>query len=96
MELTSDGKLAFIALGPANHIAVVDRATLEVIEYVLVGRRVWHMALTPEEDKLYTTNGVSGDVTVVDVESLKAEKTIKVGRFPWGVTILPKDHIPAG
>jgi len=34
------------------------------------------MALTPEEDKLYTTNGVSGDVTVVDVASLKAEKTM--------------------
>ena len=50
--------------------------------------------LTPEEDKLYTTNGVSGDVTVIDVASLKAEKTIKVGRFPWGAAVLPKDKIP--
>jgi len=61
---------------------------------VLVGRRVWHIALTPEEDKLYTTNGVSGDVTMVDVASLKAETTIKVGRYPWGVAVLPKEHIP--
>jgi len=29
MELTRDGKYAFIALGPANHIAVVDRSTYE-------------------------------------------------------------------
>ncbi|MCB1419805.1 MAG: YVTN family beta-propeller repeat protein [Notoacmeibacter sp.] len=95
MELTQDGKYAFIALGPANHVAVVDRTkNYEVVDYILVGRRVWHMALTPEEDKFYTTNGVSGDVTVVDVATLKAEKTIKVGRFPWGAAILPKDKIP--
>ena len=94
MELTDDGKWAFIALGPSNHIAVVDRSTLEVSDYILVGRRVWHLALTPEQDKLYTTNGVSGDVTMVDVKNRKAVKTIKVGRFPWGVTILPKSHLP--
>ncbi|MCB1381702.1 MAG: YVTN family beta-propeller repeat protein [Notoacmeibacter sp.] len=95
MELTKDGKYAFIALGPANHVAVVDRTkNYEVVDYILVGRRVWHMALTPEEDKFYTTNGISGDVTVVDVATLKAEKTIKVGRFPWGAAILPKDKIP--
>ena len=94
MELTSDGKLAFIALGPANHVAVVDRESLKVIDYVLVGKRVWHLALTPEEDKLYTTNGVSGDVTVVDVASLRAEKSIKVGRYPWGAAMLPNEYVP--
>jgi len=94
MELTADGKYAFIALGPANHIAVVDRETYEPIKYVLVGRRVWHMALTPEQDQLFTTNGVSGDVTVIDVESLRPLKSIKVGRYPWGAAILPTEFIP--
>lgn len=95
IELTRDGRYAFVALGPANHVAVIDRtADDKVIDYILVGRRVWHAALTPEEDKLYTTNGISGDVTVIDIASLKAEKTVKVGRFPWGVEILPKDKIP--
>ena len=94
MELTADGKLAFVALGPANHVAVVERGTLEVVDYVLVGRRVWHLALTPGEDKLYTTNGVSGDVTVIDVASRRPEKTVKVGRYPWGAAILPAAHIP--
>jgi YVTN family beta-propeller protein len=50
---------------------------------------VWHLALSPEEDRLFTTNGVSGDVTVVDVPSLEAIKSIKVGRYPWGVAVLP-------
>ncbi len=89
IKMTSDGKTAFVALGPSNRIAVVDVATRQVKKYLLVGRRVWHMALTPEEDLLFTTNGVSNDVTVVDVKALKPIKSIKVGRYPWGVAVRP-------
>ncbi len=78
-----------MALGPSDRVAVVDARTFEVKSYILVGRRVWHIAITPEQDRLVTTNGVSGDVTVIDVPSLKAIKTVKVGRFPWGAAIRP-------
>ncbi len=87
LYLTSDGRYAFFALGPANHIAVVDAQSYEVLDYLLVGRRVWKVAPTPDEKLLLTTNGISGDVSVIDVEELKVIKTIKVGRFPWGVAI---------
>ena len=76
IKLTSDGKYAFVALGPANHVAVVDAKTYEVIKYLLVGKRVWQLDLANNETKLYTTNGVSGDVSIIDVETLKTEKTI--------------------
>jgi len=89
IRLTKDRKRAFVALGPSNHIAVVNAETLEVEKYILVGRRVWHMEMTPEESLLFTTNGVSGDVTVIDLDSLKAVKSIKVGRFPWGAAYRP-------
>ena len=88
-ETTFDGKFVFVALGPSNHLAVVDAATYEVVNYILVGRRVWHMAYSPDGSQLFTTNGVSGDVTVVDVASQKAIKSIKVGRFPWGAATKP-------
>ena len=39
IKLTSDGKYAFIALGPANHVAVVDAKTFKVIKYLLVGKK---------------------------------------------------------
>lgn len=89
IRLTRDGSLAFVALGPANHVAVVDPQTYEVKSYILVGQRVWQMAFTPDEKQLYTTNGVSGDVTVIDVAKLAPIKSIKVGRYPWGVAIRP-------
>jgi PQQ-dependent catabolism-associated beta-propeller protein len=93
IRLTSDGKYAFVALGPANHVAVIDAKTYEVLKYLVVGRRVWHLGLTPDEKLLFTTNGVSGDVTVIDVDDLKAIKSIKVGRYPWGVAIKPSSNV---
>ena len=89
VKLTRDGKYAFVALGPANHVAVLDARTFEILDYLLVGRRVWHLAFTPDQRQLLTTNGVSGDVSVIDVASLKVSKSIKVGRYPWGVVVTP-------
>ena len=89
IALSSDGRYAFVALGPADRVAVVDAKTYDVKDYLLVGRRVWQLAFTPEEDLLFTTNGVSGDVTAIDVAKLRPTHSIKVGRFPWGVVVRP-------
>lgn len=87
--LTKDDKTAFVALGPANRVAVVDVASRKVTKYLLVGQRVWHMAFTPDEKYLLTTNGVSNDLSVIDVVAQKVIKTIQVGELPWGITITP-------
>jgi hypothetical protein len=58
---------------------VVDGTTHQVQKYLLVGQRVWHMAFTPDEKYLLTTNGL--------VASLKVIDTIQVGELPWGITI---------
>src|SRR5690606_30665746 len=56
VRVTSDGKRVFVALGPANRVAVIDGETDEVLDYLLVGQRVWQMAFTPDEKYLFTTN----------------------------------------
>lgn len=87
VRLLKDGSKAFVALGPANRVAVVNAKTFEVEKYLLVGQRVWNLDITPDEKLALTTNGVSGDVSVIDLEKLKVIKSIKVGQFPWGVAI---------
>jgi len=89
VEFAEEARKAFVALGPSNHVAVVDMDDFEVEGYVLVGERVWHMAVTPDERYVFTTNGVSGDVTVIDVAAMEPVKSIKVGRFPWGAAWRP-------
>lgn len=89
VKATSDGSRIFVALGPANRVAVIDGESLEVVDYILVGQRVWQMAFTPGEEFLVTTNGNSNDVTVIDVAKEEAIKSIQVGQQPWGVAITP-------
>jgi PQQ-dependent catabolism-associated beta-propeller protein len=88
VRLTRDGKTGFVALGPANRVAVIDGTTHAVRKYILVGQRVWQMAFTPDEKFLLVTNGVSNDVSVIDVATERAIKTIQVGELPWGVTVM--------
>ncbi|MFO1046969.1 MAG: hypothetical protein U1E52_03605 [Geminicoccaceae bacterium] len=55
----------------------------------LVGRRVWHLDLTPDGSTLLTTNGLTNDVSVIDVASLEVVRSTPVGRMPWGVASPP-------
>ncbi len=86
IALSQDGKLA---LGPANRVAVVDAQSFEVKTYLLVGQRVWHLAFSPDQQILYTTNGVSNDISAIDVPDLKVTKSVHVGAEPWGVVVAP-------
>jgi len=87
--ITPDRKLAFVALGPANRVAVIDARSYEVLRYLLVGQRVWSLAFNPDQSRVYTTNGVSNDISVIDVGSLKVIKSVPVGQSPWGVVSRP-------
>ncbi len=88
VKVTRDGSRVFVALGPANRVAVIDGETLEVIDYILVGQRVWQLSFAEDEKYLLTTNGNSNDITVIDVAREKAIKSIPVGQQPWGVTVI--------
>ncbi len=87
INITRNGDFAFISLGPANRVAVVNGRTHEVIKYLLAGQRVWHGAFTPDEKYLLVANGLSNDISVIDVAALKTVKSVQVGRLPWGVAI---------
>src|SRR5262249_31518809 len=84
IQFTRDDAFAFVALGPANRVAVVNTRSYSVQKLLLVGQRVWQMAFTPDQKYLLTTNGLSNDVSVVDVPALRVVKSIQVGRQPWG------------
>ncbi len=87
IRITKDRSKAFVALGPANRVAVIDAKTYEVKDYLLVGQRVWQLAFSPDEKMLYSTNGVSNDISAIDVAADKVLKSVKVGSYPWGVAV---------
>jgi YVTN family beta-propeller protein len=87
MAITRDGSRVFLSLGRANHIAVIDAKTHEVIKYILVGSRAWSVDLTSDESKAFVSNGLSDDVTVIDLATLEPIVSIPVGRVPHTVMI---------
>lgn len=90
VRVTADGKTVFVALGPANRVAVIDGETDEVVDYLLVGQRVWQLGFTPDQKYLISTNGNSNDVSIIDVAARKVIKSIQVGELPWGVVVSPQ------
>jgi len=90
VKIATDGSdKVYIALGPSARVAVVNAKTYEVEKYLLVGPRVWNLEFSPDQKRLFTTNGVSGDVSVIDLEKQRVIKSVKVGRLPWGVVVRP-------
>ena len=84
---TGDGKTAFVALGRANHVAVVDVASLGVKDYILVGSRAWNTTLNRDESLLFVANGLSDDISIIDVAERRVIKSVPVGRVPYAVLI---------
>lgn len=82
-------RFAYVALGRANNIAVIDAQKLEVIKYLPVGQRVWNLAFSPDQKKLYAANGLSDDVSFVDLETHQVINTVAVGKTPWAIVSKP-------
>ena len=87
ITMTGDGRTAFVALGRANHVAVVDVASLEVEDYILVGSRAWNTTLNRDESLLFVANGLSDDISIIDVSERRVIKSVPVGRVPYAVLI---------
>jgi PQQ-dependent catabolism-associated beta-propeller protein len=85
--ITKDGSTAYVALGRANHVAVADVASRDVVEYILVGKRAWGLALSGDEKTLYVANGLSDDISIIDTTSRKNLLSVPVGMVPYGVLI---------
>jgi YVTN family beta-propeller protein len=87
--IDKERRWGYVAIGPANRVAVINAQTLEVEKFLLVGQRVWNLAFSPDQKRLYTTNGRINDISIIDLESHKVTKSVGVGRFPWGIVSKP-------
>jgi len=87
LKLTRDGATAYVMLGAANRIAIVDGKTKEVRDYILVGSRPWDIALSRDESRMFVANGASDDITIIDAKAGKVIRSVPVGRSPHSVAI---------
>ena len=76
LELTRDGKRAFVAMGRGDQVAEIDPRTYRVVRAFPTGHRTWGISLAPDDSRLYAASGLSGTVTVIDLKANKAVRTV--------------------
>jgi PQQ-dependent catabolism-associated beta-propeller protein len=89
IRFTRDGRRAFVALGRGKLVAEVDPRTLAIVATWPVGWRAWNLALSPDESRLYTADGLDGTMSVIDLKAKKALPPVKLGGKPWGIEVVP-------
>lgn len=88
-RFTRDGKRAFVALGRGKLVAEVDPASLKIVRTWPVGLRAWNIALSPDESRLYSADGLDGTMSVIDLRTGKELPPVKLGGKPWGIVSVP-------
>ncbi|MFL6752377.1 MAG: PQQ-dependent catabolism-associated beta-propeller protein [Sphingomicrobium sp.] len=88
-RFTRDGRRAFVALGRGKLVAEVDPASLKIVRTWPVGLRAWNLALSPDESRLYTADGLDGTMSVIDLKANTTLAPVKLGGKPWGVVSVP-------
>jgi YVTN family beta-propeller protein len=87
MASTKDDSKVLLSLGRANHIAILDSKSHNVLQFVLTGKRPWSVDLSADEKTAIVANGLSDDITVVDMTSMQPVQSLPIGRIPHTVVI---------
>jgi YVTN family beta-propeller protein len=87
----SDGSVGFIPSESAGELNIVDSINAKVRKTIALpaGSRPMKAILSPDQTRLYLSNGRAGTISVFDSHSYQLLDTIKVGARPWGIGISP-------
>ena len=87
----STGGIGFIPSESAGELNVIDSVNIKVLKTIALppASRPMRVTLSPDEKRLYVSNGRAGTISVFDTHSYELLDTIKVGTRPWGMGVSP-------
>jgi YVTN family beta-propeller protein len=87
----SGGGIGFIPSESVGELNVIDSLNAKVLKTITLpaGSRPMRVKLSPDETRLYVSNGRAGTISVFDTHSYQLLETIKVGTRPWGIGVSP-------
>ena len=91
VDFLSNAPVGFIPSESAGVLNVIDTATTSVSKAITMpkGSRPMRVRVSPDNAKVYVSDGRAGSVTVLDAHTYNIESTIKVGKRPWGIVLSP-------
>jgi YVTN family beta-propeller protein len=91
VALLSSGSIGFVPSESAGELNIIDAVNATVLKTIALptGSRPMRVRLSPDEKRLYVSNGRAGTISVFDAHSYELLDTIKVGTRPWGIGVSP-------
>ena len=91
VDFLSNAPVGFIPSESAGVLNVIDTTTASVSRTITMpkGSRPMRVRVSPDNTKVYVSDGRAGSVTVLDARTYNIESTIKVGKRPWGIVLSP-------
>jgi YVTN family beta-propeller protein len=87
----SAGRIGFIPSESSGELNIIDTVNAKVMKTIALptGSRPMSVKLSPDEKRLYVSNGRAGTISVFDSHSYELLDTIKAGVRPWGIALSP-------
>ena len=90
IEVSPDGNSVYVTVEANQAVIELDAESGEVLRAHDTGQDVTHMlAVSPDEERLYTTNLGSGNVTVIDLAEETVVTHIPTGAGTEGIALTP-------
>ena len=91
VDFLSNAPVGFIPSESAGVLNVIDTGANSITRTVTMpkGSRPMRVRVSPDNTKVYVSDGRAGSVTVLDAHTYSIESTIKVGKRPWGIVLSP-------
>jgi YVTN family beta-propeller protein len=74
---------------PASFLYRIDTGTWRIDQVVPVGATPKYVAVTPDDERVLTTNWCSWDLTVSSTEDGRRLAAVDIGRYPRGIAVAP-------
>lgn len=91
VAITHDGLRVYVTNRGNNTVSVIDTATNNVIDTIIVGSNPYGVAVNKNGTKVYVTNMGSDSVSVIDTATNNVTANVSVGKYPHGITVTPDE-----
>ena len=91
VDFLTNAPIAFIPSESKSQLNVIDTGTPKLLKTIDLpaGSRPMRVRVSPDNRKVFVSDGRAGTVTVIDAQTYAVLASIKVGTRPWGIALSP-------
>ncbi len=93
--LEEAGRYLFVPNRASADVAIIDRASHELVAHVEVGRVPHQVVVSDRLAKMVTSNTEDNTISIIDLRTLKTEATLTLGQEPEHMELAPDGQVLA-